>query len=346
MKAAILEQLNAPLALADIHPGELSFGQVLVKVLASGICGAQLQEIRGFKDNAKFLPHLLGHEGCGIVLEIGPGITRVKEGDKVVMHWRKGEGIESDFPKYEAKHLFKFSLTRNVRVTAGKVTTFQEQSVVSENRLTKVPLHTPVELCALLGCGLSTALATIESEMKFGQSLLIIGLGGLGVNLLRAAHLLGANPIVCADIHEGKRDIARGFGAEFIHAAFFSDVAKLSLKFDVIIDTAGDAISMKQALPCLCGGGHYIMLGHPAPGVSVEMLHARHMFDGEGKTIKATQGGGFNPTADIPRYISLHESGRLNLDGIITHRIPLDRINDGIELVKQGQASRVLIEMS
>src|SRR3989338_8354601 len=127
MKAAVLENINSPLTVAEVGLGELSFGQVLVKVLVSGICGAQLQEIGGHKNNAKFVPHLLGHEGCGIVEEVGPGVTKVKKGDKVVMHWRKGDGIESDFPSYTYK---------SKKMSSGKVTTLSEYSIVSENKLT------------------------------------------------------------------------------------------------------------------------------------------------------------------------------------------------------------------
>ena len=98
MKAAVLEKIDAPLTVRDVELTELKFGQVLVKVLVSGLCGAQLHEIRGHKGNAKFLPHLMGHEGCGIVEEVGLGVTTVKPGDKVVMHWRLGEGMEAPIP--------------------------------------------------------------------------------------------------------------------------------------------------------------------------------------------------------------------------------------------------------
>ena len=143
MKAAILEEINGPLTIGEVTLTDLLFGQVLVKILVSGICGSQLQEIAGNKGNAKFVPHLLGHEGCGIVEDIGPGVTKVKKGDKVVMHWRKGDGIESDFPTY----MFK-----GKPMKSGKVTTLSEYSIVSENRITPVPHDTPNELCALLGC--------------------------------------------------------------------------------------------------------------------------------------------------------------------------------------------------
>ena len=129
LKAAILETLNSPLVIREISLTELDIGQVLVKVLVSGICGSQLHEINGNKGNGKFLPHLMGHEGCGLVEEIGPGVTKVKPGDKVVMHWRPGIGIQSLPPVYKYK---------GVPLNAGWVTTFNNHAIVSENRITKI----------------------------------------------------------------------------------------------------------------------------------------------------------------------------------------------------------------
>lgn len=103
MKAAVLEEINHPLVLKNVEISPLRVGQVLVKVIVSGICGSQLHEINGNKGNSKFLPHLMGHEGCGIVQEVGAGVKNVKPGDKVVMHWRPGLGIESEFPTYSLK---------------------------------------------------------------------------------------------------------------------------------------------------------------------------------------------------------------------------------------------------
>lgn len=342
MKAAVLTALNAPLTVAEVGLTNLDYGQVLVRVLASGICGAQLQEIAGYKGNAKHLPHLLGHEGCGIVEDVGPGVTRMKVGDKVVMHWRKASGIESAMPQYEYDGRL---------ITSGRVTTFSQFSICSENRLTPVPQDTPRDFCALLGCGLSTALGTIERDagVMFGEGVMIVGVGGLGVNLVRAARLAHAHPIVCVDIHESKRDLALSMGAtKFINAATESveegvrSVCKCGC--DVIIDTAGSRHSIERALPSLAPSGRFVMVGQPKPGEDVTIAAANHLFAGEGKSIRATQGGGFTPDVDIPRYIRLWQSGALKIDGIVTHRVGLDRINDGIAAVRQGLASRVIIE--
>lgn len=344
MKAAVLEEINGPLTVTNVELTPLTFGQVLVKVLVSGICGSQLQEIAGNKGNAKFVPHLMGHEGCGIVEDVGLGVTKVKRGDKVVMHWRKSDGIESDFPTYS----YKGKLMRS-----GKVTTLSEYSIVSENRLTPVPQNTPNDLCALLGCSLSTALGTvnIEANVHAGESVMIVGAGGLGVNLIKAAKIVGAHPIISIDIHEHKRASARALGADLYINAITQNIAEtlqeeLGIRdIDVIIETSGVKQSIETTIPLLSGTGRYIFVGHPKPGESIELKNALHLFGGEGKMLRATQGGNFSPGKDIPRYIKLHKANVLNIDDIITHRMKLDEINEAIELVRNGMASRVLIVM-
>lgn len=344
MKAAVLEKIGGELIVGEVSLTDLSFGQVLVKVLVSGICGAQLQEIAGNKNNANFMPHLLGHEGCGIVEEIGIGVTNVKKGDKVVMHWRKSDGIESDFPAY---------IYNGKTIRSGKVTTLSEYSIVSENRLTSVPHDTPNELCALLGCGLSTALGTIneEANVKFGESVLIIGAGGLGINLIKAAKLAGAYPIIAVDIKDNKKEVCESLGVHLyincsnnnisdeIHKAFgIKDV-------DVIVDTSGNKQSLEETIQLLSGTGRFILVGQPKPGETIELKNAIHLFSGDGKTIKATQGGKFSPSRQISRYIKMHKAGVLSIDNIISHRMKLDDINKAISLVMSGQAGRILIEM-
>ncbi|MCK5021962.1 MAG: zinc-binding dehydrogenase [Candidatus Pacebacteria bacterium] len=344
MKAVILNEINKPLVVADVELTDLSVGQVLVKVLTSGICGAQLQEIAGHKNNAGYVPHLLGHEGCGIVEKIGPGVTTVKEGDKVVMHWRKGDGIEADFPKY---------IYNGKTIGGGKVTTLSEYSIASENRITSVPQETPDELCALLGCGLSTALATIENEIDFklGESIMIVGIGGLGINLISAAQLFSASPIIGVDIHENKREVCKSFGVDiYINSKKENLQETLQDKFgikevDIIINTSGNKESIEETLPLLSGKGRYILVGQSKPGESIEIKNANHLFGGNGKSIKATQGGQFSPSEDIQRYIVLHKEGMLKIDNIISHEMKLEQINEVIDLVKKGQAGRIIIKM-
>lgn len=342
MKAVILENLNQKLRIADVGLTELSYGQVLVKVLKSGLCGAQLQEIEGQKNNSKFLPHLLGHEGCGIVESIGLGVTKLSVGDKVIMHWRKGDGIESDFPKY---------ILDNKKITSGKVTTLSEYSIVSENRLTPVPHDTPDNLCALLGCGLSTALGVInnDADVKFGQSVLVVGCGGVGLNLIQGASLASAYPIVGIDICETKKDLVLSLNADlFIDASknnIESELEKVGLKkFDVIIDTTGNVQSINSMIQYLSDSGKFILVAQPKHDEVLKVENPQTLFLGNGKIIKASQGGQTSPTEDIPRYLKLYKKGKINIDKIITHEFDLDNINDAINLLKSGQAGRIMIK--
>jgi Zn-dependent alcohol dehydrogenase len=345
MKAAVLEEINAPLTVTEVELGELTFGQVLVKVLVSGICGAQLQEIAGDKGNAKYTPHLLGHEGCGIVEDVGMGVTKVKKGDKVVMHWRKGDGIESDFPSYA----FKGKVMRS-----GKVTTFSEYSIVSENRITPVPIDVPNDFCALLGCGFSTALSAVanEAQVKPGESVMIVGLGGLGTCFMKAAHFYRANPLIGVDVFDNKKDMVKALhGDLFINAATENIGEALQRELgikevDVVIETSGNARSIANTIPLVGNDGRFIMVGHVKQGQSVEITMADHLFGGtEGKTIKATQGGRFLPSRDIPRFVKLFQAGLLDIDNLVTHHIKLDDINNAIDMMRGGKANRIIIEL-
>ena len=206
MKAAILEKLNYPLVIDKLELPELDYGQVLVEVKRSGICGAQIGEMTGVKGEDKYLPHLMGHEGGGIVVEIGPGVTHVKKNDHVVMHWRKGAGIECRPPRYGRNGGF---------VGGGWVTTFNDYSVVSENRLTVIPDDIPFEIAALMGCAVTTALGLINNEanIKIGQSVAVAGCGGVGLNIIQGAALVSAYPIIAIDLYDHKLELAKKMGA-------------------------------------------------------------------------------------------------------------------------------------
>lgn len=336
MKAAVLRELNSPLSIEKVELTPLKVGQVLVRINVSGLCGAQLHEIRGHKGNGKFLPHLMGHEGSGIVEDVGSGVTTVCVGDKVVMHWRQGDGIEAPFPQY---------ILDGKTISSGKVTTLSEYSIVSENRLTAVPQDTPDNLCALLGCGLTTALGIIDNEinLKIGESILIVGCGGVGLNLIQGARLRSAYPIIAVDIEEEKREKAIEIGAtEFINTS----EKDLSIQqVDVIIDTTGNSEVISSMVKHLSGKGRMILVGQPAPGKDVVIPNGVSLFGGRGKSISATQGGMTNPSEDIPRYVKMHKAGLLDIDKIVTHTFCLDEVNDAFRLLKSGTAGRIMIKM-
>lgn len=335
MKAAVLEKINSPLSIKDVELTELKVGQVLVKVLMSGLCGAQLHEIKGYKGNEKFLPHLMGHEGCGIVQEIGPGVTTVKVGDKVVMHWRPGSGIEAPFPSY---------ILDGKNMSSGKVTTLSEYSIVSENRLTAVPQDTPPELCAILGCALTTAMGIVDNEidLKFGESIAVVGCGGVGLNLIQAAAMKSACPIIAVDNNENKKQICLDHGA----SEFALSLDEVKGKVDIVIDTTGIPEVISKGISILSGTGRMVLVGQPAPGKFVEVMNAVNLFNGVGQSIKATQGGKTNPQEDIPRYVKLYNQGILDISKLITHKFQLEQINEAFDLLRSGNAGRIMIKIA
>jgi len=332
MKAAVLVELNKPLLLADIDLTDLSTGQVLVRVLVSGICGSQLHEINGNKGNRIHLPHLIGHEGCGIVEKIGPGVLTVKPGDKVVMHWRPGLGIESNFPQY---------IMDGKKFSSGKINTLVEQAIVSENKLTVVPLDTNPEFAALLGCSLTTALGVIdnESHLRFGETVAVVGCGGVGLMVIAAARLRGAGEIHALDNATLKKDLSFNHGANFFHG----NIAQLPDNIDLLIDTTGNVEIISESFQKLSNKGRIILIGQPAPDQNLMIPNAIKLFNGSGLSIKASQGGGSNPHDDIPRYLKLLSLGHLSIEKLVTHRYMLSEVNEAFKTLRSGTSGRIMI---
>lgn len=344
-KAAILTAHHAPLELVELgheptdHSGKTCApGQVRCDVLMAGICGAQLGEINGTKNADAPVPRLLGHEGCGIIREVGIGVNTQLLGKKCVMHWRKGDGPFSYLPAR-----YNYGSSKIGTLGGGDIVTFTESAVVSANRVTPVPDNVPDEVCALMGCSLSTALGTIEQEAKlrFGETVLIIGAGGVGANLILAACAAGAGHVTVVDKDDSKNKLAFACGAN----VFQSLTGIQGRRYDVIIDTTGSVEVLENTIPLLSGTGRYIMLGQTKPNESFRIIGAVNRFYGEGSRLIWSQGGGFKPTEMIPRYIALYRAGRLNLDAVVTHRVGLENVNKGFDLVRSGNAGRVLVMM-
>ena len=330
-QAAILRQLNAPLTVEDIDVSFPEVGQVLVEVRASGICGAQIREMTGGKGEDKYLPHLLGHEGAGVVLEVGPGVRKVRAGDHVVLHWRKGSGIESECPMYGSD---------NGLVGGGWVTTFNTHALISENRMTVIPKDIDFGVAALLGCAVTTGLGIInnEAKLKMGQSIAVAGVGGVGLNVIQGAAMASAFPIIAIDLLEQKREMAMDFGAtNYLFSADCMD------QVDIFVDCTGHPGIIQAGLDALAPGGKLILVGQPRQGQDVVFEDIQRNY--RGITIMDSQGGLTNPDADIPRYIKLYQAGKLELDKLITNRFPLAEINQAIELMKSGLSGRIIVEM-
>ena len=343
MKAAILTELNKPLVVADIElPQRLVFGQVLVKVHYSGICGAQFNEIEGAKGPDKFLPHLLGHEGSATVLAIGEGVTRVKPNDRVVMHWRQSDGIQSPTPTYN---------WNGQKVNSGWVTTFNDHAIVSENRLTVIPHDFDLKLAPLFGCAVTTAMGVInnDAQVKVGQSVVVFGVGGVGLNIIQSAGLVSSNPIIAIDLFNKKLEMAKRFGATHCFNSketqdYLARIRQVvgDKGADVVIDTTGNARVIEAAYELTHPDGKTILVGVPRKGDNISIYSLPLHFK---KVLKGSHGGSVQPNLEIPRYIELIKRGKMSLEGIITHEFKLEDINDALSAIRRGETGRVVIKM-
>ena len=339
-KAAILVEQKKPLIVDTIEMPELKYGQVLVKVLYSGICGAQLNEIEGTKGPDKFLPHLLGHEGSGIVLECGEGVTQVQKNDRVVLHWRKNNGIQSATTSYT---------WQGKKLNAGWVTTFNQHAIVSENRITKIHSESDMKIAPLYGCAITTAFGVIHNNasLKSGESIIIFGAGGVGSAIVLAASVAGAYPIIAIDINDMKLDYAKKCGATHTMNSTKADVRKIMHETlpemaDCVVDTTGIKDVRELAYELTNSTGRTILVGVPKAGEKISIDSFPLHFT---KRITGSHGGDAQPDYDIPRLMRLQKAGKLNLSHLITHEYPLEKINEAIDALRQGKTMRCIIAL-
>ncbi len=344
MQAAILSEQLRPLVVDQVDlPDSLFFGQVLVRVCYTSICGSQIGEIDGIKGNDKYLPHLLGHEGSGIVIDTGEGVKIVKPGDHVVMHWKEGDGLQADPPVY---------CWNGRPLNAGWVTTFNEYAVVSENRLTPIPANFDLKIAPLLGCAVTTGFGIINNnaKLKIGQSIVVFGAGGVGLNVIQAASLVSAYPIIAIDLYDNKLALARKCGATHTINSSASDPSHTVFEIagskgaDVIVENTGNPEIIELACRLTHPCGRTVLVGVPPADsracLSTLALHFK-------KVLTGSHGGEAQPAIDIPRYIRLHDVGRFTFKELITDCFTLSEINTALSRMQSGKiAGRCLIDMS
>lgn len=341
MTAAILVAQRQPLAIDTVSlPDSLDVGQVLVKISYSGICGSQLGEIDGVKGPDHYLPHLFGHEGAGEVVAIGPGVTYVSPGDTVVMHWRKGPGINAPPPLYS---------WRDAALNAGQVTTLSEYAIVAENRVTTVPASADPKLLSLFGCAVTTGFGIVcnNAQLTIGQSMVVLGAGGIGLNVIQAASMVSAYPIVAVDLIPGRLELAREMGATHLFdgrdPALESKIREIAPNADAVVDNTGNTDVIEMAYRLTGPAGRLILVGVPPADRDIT-IHSLPMHFG--KSIVGCHGGDCQPHEDIPRLLRLVDAGRLDLDPLITDHAPLADINDAIAGMRDGSSrGRWLIHM-
>ena len=340
-EAALLVQTGQPLVLAELEVPALRPGQVLVEIAYSGACGTQVMEALGLKGEDKWLPHCLGHEGSGTVLECGSAVTRVKSGDQVVLSWIRGGGVEAGGATYRWE---------GRTVNAGGVTTFQRHAVVSENRLTRLPDNLPMDTAILLGCAAPTGMGAVfnVTQVRPGEAVAVFGTGGIGLNACMAASFAGAMPIIAVDPNATRRDLAIAFGATYaIDPSAGDAVAEIrglvAGGVDAAIEATGIPAVMAQALNATRSqGGRAVVIGNAKHGSSLTLDPA--VFN-QGKSLHGTWGGDSVPDRDYVRYGRLLASGRFNAQALLSAPYSLARANDALHDLASGRVGRPLIDM-
>lgn len=342
-RAAVLYELNAPLRVEELTVPELQPGQVLVEVAYSGVCQSQLMEARGKRGEDRFLPHLLGHEGSGVVVDVGSQVSKVQRGDKVVLTWIKAQGADCAGATYD---------NGDLTINSGAITTFGQHTVVSENRCVRAPDGIPMDVASLFGCAVLTGAGIVLNTMRPTResSIVIWGVGGIGMSALMAARLCECSPIIAVDVQDTKLRLAQAFGAtHLVNAEAENPLERIrqivgATGVDFAVEAAGRTGTIEGAFQSVRnGGGLCVFASHPPAGETIS-LDPHDLISG--KQIRGSWGGESRPDEDVPRFAELYRQGSLPLEKLITHRYALGQINRALDELEQGKVGRALIDMA
>lgn len=331
-KAAILRKLKTNLDLEYLEHTGLEPGQVKVRLITSSLCGAQINEIYGIKGDDKYLPHLMGHEGYGIVVESSENIRNLQVGNHVILHWRKGKGADVMGGKY-------LDISGNY-VGSGPVTTFAEYTIVSENRVSKIePNDSMKYIYPLVGCALSTSYGVVKYDCnpKPKSKVLLAGAGGLGLAIAFWLRILGEHEVVLFDKSKDKQALAMKFADNYI-----SDISALNGSFDFCIDTTGNVECISTLFNLLGKNSKLLLVGQPKLNSTLKLYNPLKIFDGI--KIQSSDGGNFNPDIDLNNILALLEENIDLANELITHKISLDDVNKGFNMMLSGDVGRVVID--
>lgn len=357
MRAAVCYEHGRPLVIEDIDIDPPKRGEVSVRVGAVAICHSDVHLIRG--EWGGRVPVVAGHEASGTVESVGDGVTWVKPGDRVVVSLLRSCG-HCFFCQRGEPFLCEgeFALRRETRLHAKNgqpilqgisTAAFAEQVVVDQSQLVIVPENLPFDRAALLACGVITGFgaAVNTGKVQPGDSVAVIGVGGVGLNAVQGSRIAGANPIIALDLLDQKLDAARFFGATHAINAGDENVVEQvknltgSRGVDFAIVTVGSVAAGESALGLIRRGGAVVIAGMPHVDAALPVPVYRLV--GSGRRILGSSMGSTRLSVDVPRLVALYQQGRLKLDELISARYPLERINEAIEEMETGRVLRNVI---
>lgn len=334
MDAVILRDLGVGPQLENVTIDEPAAGEVLVRMAASGICGSDLHVLHG-KSAAAVLPTVLGHEGSGVVEAVGPGVRRVVVGDHVV--------LMGDVRRDHRVH----SAGAAINVYAGQGT-MAELAVVSQDKVVVIPQDVPLDVMALMGCAVLTGVGTVLNGPRpdAGGSALVVGCGGVGLNIIQALHLVGAATIVAVDNNPARLNGASDFGATHVINSGERPIGEavrsvLPNGVDVAYEVVGSPELTQEAWAATRSGGTCVMVGAAPPGSEIH-IDSRQLLLTQ-RNLTASLMGGASAQTEIPRIIELYRAGRIKIDELVGARVPLQDFGRALGDMESGAIARALL---
>ena len=362
MKAAVLTALNTPLQILDVQQEGPKAGEVRVKMKATGVCMSDWHVMNG--DWPSKLPIVPGHEAAGIIEELGPGVGKVKRGDHVIFSFRphcghcvycsKGRSVlcvgHADSPPYAL-----YDSTTRMKVNGeavnqmARIGTFSEYVVCSEENVVPIRKDMPWAQAALVGCSVATGFGSVarHAKVEAGATVLVIGCGGVGLNIVQTAKLVGAKAIIAVDLLDNKLAYAKAFGATHTINAKTENVIKIvrgltgGLGVDYAFDAIGSEITATQIVDAVAPGGHAVMVRIPAISVKVPVSPFMMVF--QEKSLTGSFYGSVQPNLDFPVLCDLYMDKKLNLDDLISRTYKLSEINEGFDQLRAGSVARGVV---
>ncbi|MBA2964033.1 MULTISPECIES: S-(hydroxymethyl)glutathione dehydrogenase/class III alcohol dehydrogenase [Ramlibacter] len=363
-RAAVAWQAGQPLTIEDVDLEGPRAGEVLVEIKATGICHTDYYTLSGADPEGLF-PAVLGHEGAGVVVEVGAGVTTLKPGDHVIplytpecrqckfclsrktnlcqlIRGTQGKGLMPDGTS-------RFSLKGKPLLHYMGTSTFSNYTVAPEIALAKIRPDAPFDKVCYIGCGVTTGVGAViwTAKVEAGANVVVFGLGGIGLNVIQGARMVGADKIIGIDLNPAREAMARKFGmTHFLNPKDHPSIVDAIVQLtdggaDYSFECIGNTATMRQALECCHKGwGQSIIIGVAEAGAEISTRPFQLV---TGRQWKGSAFGGARGRTDVPKIVDWYMDGKINIDDLITHTLRLEDINKGFELMKSGESIRSVV---
>jgi S-(hydroxymethyl)glutathione dehydrogenase/alcohol dehydrogenase len=365
-RAAVAYEAGKPLVVEDVELEGPKAGEVLVELHATGVCHTD-EFTRSGGDPEGLFPSILGHEGAGVVVDVGPGVTSVARGDHVIpLYTPECRACKSCLSR-------KTNLCTAIRATQGKglmpdgtrrfsasnkpiyhymgCSTFAHHTVMPEIALAKIRPDAPFDKVCYIGCGVTTGIGAVlfTAKVEAGANVVVFGLGGIGLNVVQGARMVGADKIIGVDVNPAREAVARRFGlTHFVNPRTLAgDLVPHLVELtgggaDYSFECVGDVRLMRQALECCHRGwGVSVIIGVAGAGQEIQTRPFQLV---TGRVWKGTAFGGARGRTDVPRIVDWYMDKKIDIDSLITHKLPLERINEAFDLMHSGESIRTVVE--